>query len=183
MKLETKRLVLRKPRKSDANDLVEGLDNLKVSKWVSSVPYPYKKKDAMWFINDCKKKGNYAFSIELKSERKVVGGIGLHGYKEFDGIAEIGFWVNEKYWRQGIVKEAAIALIDFGFKKLKLRRIVQKAYTRNKASNSVAKKFGYKFEGKERKSVKAKSTGKIHDCNVYSMLKNEWPRNKKRGKK
>jgi [ribosomal protein S5]-alanine N-acetyltransferase len=183
MKLETKRLILRKPRKGDVNDFIEGMNNLKISKWLAKVPYPYKKKDALWFINHCKKKDNYSFNIELKAEKKLIGGIGLHAYDEFNESAEIGFWVNEKYWRQGILSEASMALIDFGFKKLKLNRLVQKAYVGNRASNLVAKKFGYKLEGTERKSAKAKATGKIHDCNVYGMLKNEWPKNKKRLKR
>ncbi|MBU1129062.1 MAG: GNAT family N-acetyltransferase [Nanoarchaeota archaeon] len=76
MKLETKRLILRTPKISDWKDIVEGIGNLKVSKNVSSVPYPYKKKDALDWINKQikeskkKKKKGYSFVIELKSEKK-----------------------------------------------------------------------------------------------------------------
>jgi [ribosomal protein S5]-alanine N-acetyltransferase len=77
MKLETKRLILRKPKERDVNDLIEGLNNLKVSKNISTVPHPYRKKDATWWINHCnekkKKKESYNFEIELKEEKKLVG--------------------------------------------------------------------------------------------------------------
>lgn len=183
MKIETKRLLLRPPTKKDVNDLVEGLNNLNVSKNVSSIPYPYRKKDALWWINHCnekKKKESYIFEIELKEEKKLIGACGLHKYDKFCESIEIGYWINEKYWRKGIVTEAAITVIDFAFKKLKVNRIELGAYKENLASNSVAKKLGFVYEGTTRQSHRAKSDKKIHDLNVYSMLKNEWPKNKKR---
>jgi [ribosomal protein S5]-alanine N-acetyltransferase len=84
MKLETKRLILREWKEKDISDLVEGLNNLEVSKWLATAPYPYTKKDAENWIKFCienAKKGNkrdsYYFAIELKYEKKVIGGVGL----------------------------------------------------------------------------------------------------------
>ncbi len=189
IELRTRNLILRRPRKKDIPDLVEGLNNLKISKWLSKVPHPYKKKDAEWWINDCKekfkKKGkekikSYPFSIELKKEKKLIGAVGLHDIDYFEKNAEIGYWVNENYWRQGIIKEALIKIIDCAFKKLKLNRLTIKAYTKNKASNGVAKKMGFKFEGIERQGARSRATGKFMDGNVYSLLKKEWPKARKK---
>jgi len=184
MKLETKRLILRKPNKKDVNDLVEGLNNLKVSKNISTVPHPYRKKDATWWINHCnekkKKKESYPFEIELKEEKKLVGACGLHAYDKFKESIEIGYWINENYWRKGIITEAAIAVINFAFEKLKINRIELDAYKENVASNAVAKKLGFTYEGTTRQSNKSKAEGKIHDTNIYSILKKEWPKNKRR---
>ena len=186
IKLTTKRLILRKPEKKDIKDLIEGLNNFNVSKHLSKVPHPYKKKDALWWINDCKKKfakkkkENYPFNIELKSEKKLIGGSDLFDVNEFDKSAEIGYWMNEKYWRKGVIKEALIKLIDFAFNKLKLNRLVIKAYPKNKSSNGVAKRLRFKFEGTERKSHRSLSLNKILDANVYSLLRKEWPKIKKR---
>ena len=44
LRLETKRLILREWNKRDVNDLVEGLNNLEVTKWLVRVPHPYTKK-------------------------------------------------------------------------------------------------------------------------------------------
>ncbi len=44
MKLITKRLILRKPKKSDWKDLVEGVGEYDVAKMLLVVPHPYKKK-------------------------------------------------------------------------------------------------------------------------------------------
>jgi len=48
MKLETKRLIIRKVKKKDILDLVEGLNNFEVAKYLANVPYPYTKKDGLW---------------------------------------------------------------------------------------------------------------------------------------
>ena len=40
MILETKRLILREWNLDDVDDLVEGLNNIEVSKWLGFVPYP-----------------------------------------------------------------------------------------------------------------------------------------------
>lgn len=188
MKLITDRLILRTPTMNDISDSVEGLSNLKVSKWLAKVPHPYNAKDAKWWINHCvenskkkkKDKKDFAFNIELKSEHKVIGGCGLHGYDSFNESIEIGYWVNEKYWKQGIITEASSTVIDYAFEKLKVNRISLYAYGKNAGSNAVAKKLGFTYEGCLRKYHKALSTGNIHDANLYSMLKSEWAKNKKR---
>jgi len=189
MRLTTKRLILRKPEKKDIKDLIEGLNNFNVSKYLARVPHPYRKKDALWWINNCKKqfakkdKDSYEFNIELKSEKKLIGGIGIHKVDYFDSTANIGYWMNEKYWKQGIIKEALIKLIDFAYNKLKLNRLVIIAYVGNKASNGVAKRFKFKFEGKEREAHRSLAGKKVYDGNRYGLLKKEWPKIKKRLKK
>lgn len=180
MKLETKRLILRDITKKDIPALIENINNLKVSKWLSLVPYPYKLKDAKWWVDHCKKnlkkkpRESYEFVIELKSEKKQIGGIGLSHVDSFQGTAELGFWLGEKYWKQGYISEAIPKMLDFGFNKLKFRRIWAGAFKGNAASINSQKKFGFRYEGTHRKAVRAKSTGKIHDALYYALLKEKW---------
>ena len=53
--------------------------------------------------------------IELKSEKKVIGAIGIHRINKFSKTGSNGFWINKKYWGKGYITEAAIATIDFAF--------------------------------------------------------------------
>ena len=48
--IETHRLLLRSYQLSDVEDLVDGLNNLEVTKWLAAVPCPYTKRDAIYFI-------------------------------------------------------------------------------------------------------------------------------------
>lgn len=180
MKIETKRLVLRNIKKKDADSLRRNINNLNVSKWLLVVPYPYTKKDALWWINRClekqkeKPRKSYDFHITIKPNSEVVGGAGLSKVDLKQGTAEAGYWLAEKYWRQGYGFEAVSSVINFAFKKLKLRKITIPVFADNKASNGLAKKLGANLEGTLRKQVISKASGKLHDENIYGLLKEEW---------
>ncbi len=164
----------------DAKDLVRHLNNLNISKWLLSVPYPYTIKDAKWWINHCKEKAkekprdSYEFAVELKNQQGIVGGLGITNIKRDQGQAELGYWISQDYWRHGYAKEGITKLINHAFKKLKLRRLTISAFATNPASNGLAKNLGFTQEGSLRKAVVCKATGKIHDENIYGLLKNEW---------
>ena len=183
MKIETARLILRAPRISDCNDIVEGAGEYDVAKHTKNIPYPYSRADAEWFIKDSLKnwgKTGYAFMIELKAERKVIGVMGLRNVNLLNGTASTGSWINKKYWRNGYITEAKIAVNDFAFNTLQLRRLNSTVNTNNKASNATQLKVGYVFEGMQRKAAKSKATGKISDLNMYGMLKGDWVKARKK---
>ena len=50
LKIESERLILRRWNLEDADALVDGLNNINVTKWMSHTPYPYTKQDAIDFI-------------------------------------------------------------------------------------------------------------------------------------
>lgn len=180
MILETKRLILRPPRKEDWKDIMEGAGSMEIASMTAAIPHPYKKKDALWFINHSKekwrkkKKKDYTFCIELKSEKKVIGATGIHKINTVDSKFETGSWINKKYWRKGYILEAKIPILDFGFNKLNLGKAETGAFVENKASQGMSLKIGFKKEGLKRKTIKCVATGKIHDEVVFGMLKNEW---------
>lgn len=186
MKLQTKRLILRQPTMKDLKDIVENINNIKVSGNLLVVPYPYTIKDAKWWVNHCaekqkeKPRKSYEFNIELKSEKRIIGGVGLSHFDKYQGTATLGYWLGEKYWKNGYGTEAAAKIIDFGFNKLKLRRIDVEAYVENAASNALIRKLGFTYEGTLRKAKRSKANGKIHDGNIYGMMKEEWKEAKKR---
>ncbi len=179
MKLETKRLILRDWNKKDINDIIEGLNNYNISKWLVLVPYPYTKKDAEEWISYCKqnakgKNRSYYFAIELKSEKKVIGGIGIDKLNMFHEIGSDGFWINAKYHGQGYGTEALSETIEFAFNKLKLRRLESGVFKGNMPSLKLQKKFGYKIEGLRKKGFRCKADGKLKDEYITALLKEDW---------
>lgn len=183
MKIETKRLIIRDWKEKDIDDLIEGINNLKVSKWLAVVPYPYTRKDAKWWINSCekditmgKKRINYYFAIELKSNNKVIGGIGTHNIDWFNGIGAGGYWINVKYQKKGYGTEALEAVVKFSFDKLKLRRLESGFFKGNPSSFKLQKKFGFKIEGLRRKRFKCRANGKLSDEYITALLKEDWKR-------
>lgn len=183
IRLETKRLILRKPRMSDLNDLVEGMNNLNISKNLVPVPYPYTTKDGEWYLNHTiekwnkKEKEDYTFLIELKSEKKLIGAIGLHKISKQNGTAETGSWINENYWKKGYMTEAKIAANDFAFNELGLRKLFSPIFSTNKASIATQKRMGYVKEGLLKQQIVCRATGQIHDEVIYSLFKETWNKN------
>ena len=179
MKLNTKRLILRPLKDSDAKSIRENIDNLDISKWLLVVPHPYSLKDARQWINENKKKWKkkekigYSFGIELKEEKKFIGGIGLDHVDKRQGIATTGYWIGEKYWRNGYGGEALAAVLNLAFNKLKLRRIEAEVFQGNPSSGKMLEKFGFKKEGLKRESNICKANGKIYDSICYGLLKRE----------
>ncbi len=183
MILKTQRLILRKPKISDWKDVVEGVGDLGVSRYLATAPYPYKKKDALKWLKSSikrwakKEKTSYPFLIELKSEKKVIGGIEIFKYEKQHKICETGSWISKKYWRKGYITEAKIAVNEFAFNKLGVRKMETGVYEENKASNATQKSIGYKYEGTRLKHHITKSTGKVHDELMYGLFKEDWKRN------
>ncbi|MDO8517039.1 MAG: GNAT family protein [Nanoarchaeota archaeon] len=180
MKLETQRLILRDLTMKDARDSLKNLNNLNISQYLLSVSYPYTKKNAEWWVNHCKEqqkikpRTSYEFGIVIKPIKEVVGGIGLTHIDYEQGTAELGYWIAETHWRNGYVSEGVRKLIDYSFNTLKLRRLTIPAFATNKGSNGLAKSLGFTYEGTLRQAAKCKATGKIHDENVYGLLKEDW---------
>lgn len=172
--IETDRLILRQYRLEDADDIVEGLNNLNVSKWLAGAPYPYTKEDALYFINDSLENNLYNFAIELKSENKVIGGTQITNIDKHNGTAGGGIWISEKYWGKGYGTEAFGARIKYAFEDLGLRRLENGYFKENEKSHKMQLRFGYKDEGIRRKRFVSRGSGKIEDEYITGLLKDEW---------
>lgn len=172
--IETERLILRKWAVEDVNDLIEGLNNINVTKWLAGAPFPYLEKDALIFINKSIENNLYNFAIVLKSENKVIGGTQLTNIDLANGTAGGGIWINEKYWGKGYGTEAFGARIKYAFETLGLRRLENGYFKENEKSHKMQLRFGYKDEGIRRKRFISKATGKIEDEYITGLLNEEW---------
>ena len=172
--IETERLILRPFKLTDADDIVEGLNNLNVSKWLAFVPYPYTREDAIKYIEDSINNKLYNFAIVLKSENKVIGSTQLSNISKIHGTAGGGIWINEKYHGNGYGTEAWGARIRYAFNELGLRRLENGYFEGNESSFKMQEKFGYKNEGIRRKKFISMATGKVEDEYITGLLKEEW---------
>ncbi len=163
---------IRKYKAKDEAALVKYANNYNV--WINlrdGFPHPYTRKDARtWvrFANNQRVITNFA----IASEEEVVGGIGLTFQPDVHRIsAEIGYWLGEPFWGQGIATRALKALTGYGFAKFDLERIYAGVFDWNPASARVLEKAGYTFEGRLRKSII--KDGKIIDQLMYAILREE----------
>jgi [ribosomal protein S5]-alanine N-acetyltransferase len=177
MRIETERLIIRDLEDKDRVVLPELIGDLEVSKFLAVVPYPYTQKDADWFVNSCQEESkknpreNYQMGIVLKSTGELVGVVGLTKVNEFNKKGTLGYWLGKKYWRQGIMYEAAQRLVKFAFEELDLQRIDITAFIGNDGSNALIKKLGSTHEGVAKRYHRGKATGEFYDTNSYGLLK------------
>ncbi|MBX2926046.1 MAG: GNAT family N-acetyltransferase [Chitinophagaceae bacterium] len=180
MKLETDRLIIRNWKEKDVDDLIEGLNNFNVSKWLAAVPFPYLKGNAEEWIQYCinneaeNNKNGFEFCIELKSHPKVIGGMSISAINKLNGTSGGGIWISEKFHRKGYGKEAFAEKIRFSFEELGLRKLENGFFDGNESSKLLQEKFGYKIEGKRRKKFFCLADGEFKDEIITGLLKEEW---------
>jgi RimJ/RimL family protein N-acetyltransferase len=180
VKLTNNRLTLRDLQNEDKHALPPLLNDLQVSRYLALVPYPYNKKEAVWFVHKCisesrkRPRIDYELGIELQEGHQLVGVIGLTRVNRWNGRATLGYWLAKKYWRQGVMCEAIQMVLDFAFNKLELQRIDIESAVENIPSNRLIKKLGSHREGTANRYFRSKATGKYHDVHLYSLLRENW---------
>jgi len=176
-RLETDRLILRPYQLSDAPSVAELIGNWEVAKMLSRVPHPYALKDAEDFIarfsDGAVDKDTEVFAIQLKDgPAHAVGAIGLHGEEEDDGEAELGYWIGEPYWRQGLVTEAARAVVAHAFGPMDLIKIYAGHMIENEGSRNVLLKSGFTDFGT--KTLPSKARGHDVECRQLVLKSDAW---------
>ena len=179
--LKGKRIYLKIPTMKDVDGIVKHINDKQVSRFLETVPYPYKQKDAKIFIKErankhLKEKKGYFFSIFLKDNDEIIGGMCLSDISKQHKNAQIGYWIGRKFWRQGYGIEALQLILRFGFKRLKLNKIYVRVHHPNKASAGLLKKAGFREEGLFKKHVRKGKTW--FDEIRFGMLREEYERKK-----
>lgn len=100
-------------------------------------------KDRVDLVNS-KKVGK--FLLFLKDSGAVIGTCGLGAYKlDNQEEMELGYRLRLQYWEKGFATEASRAILNDGFKRLNLKRIVAFAVPQNRPSIRVVEKLGFQY--------------------------------------
>lgn len=178
MEINGKRIILRSWKDEDVEDMVEGLNNINVSRWLAAVPYPYTKKDARDFISKAKQSEQNSkdlmLAIVLKEGNKVIGGTSIQNINKKDGTCTGGIWLNEKYQKNGYGTEAFSVRAEYCFETLGLRRLENGYFANNEKSKKMQEKLGYKNEGIRRKRYLCLATNEYKDECITGLLKEEF---------
>jgi RimJ/RimL family protein N-acetyltransferase len=170
MRIKCDRCVLRRWEPSDLESLVENANNYHIAVNMRDLfPFPYTIEDGRMFIEIVSNENrNCFFAITVNNE--AIGGIGLTLGEDIEKIsAEVGYWLGEKYWGNGITSSALEGILDYGFNELGLERIFAKPLEHNLASRRVLEKNGFKLEGILNRSVI--KSGKIYNQALYASTK------------
>lgn len=170
MKIRFSDYMIRSWKMDDASAIVKYANNKKIWRNLrDAFPHPYALSDAEDFLKKVTAHDpECVFAISTKAE--AIGGIGMvigedvHRY-----AAELGYWLAEPFWNQGIMTQAVKRILEYVFTNLDLYRIYAEPYEGNNASVRVLEKAGFQYEGRLRTSVY--KDGKLLDQLLYAKVK------------
>jgi ribosomal-protein-alanine N-acetyltransferase len=161
------KIELRKQKVSDAKRIFEILNNPNFI-FFNAKPNDINAEKEYLRKSIEKSKNNIEHNYAILLNGKLVGGCGIKINQHRNFIGEIGYFLDEKYWGKGITTHAVKLLEKIGFNELNLTRIEILMDPKNKASEKVAIKNGYKKEGLMKKAIK--NTGKLYDAYLYAKI-------------
>ena len=160
MRLETERLVLRKPEPGDVDDYAEIWADPEVMRFLGGRTLTREEVaggiDRM--LGQWDRHGVGLFSVIRKEDERLVGRVGYLLWDDERWVnamseeledpleMEIGWIVGRPFWNQGYATEAAVACRDHAFGPLGRDRIISLIAAENVASIRVSEKIGERYE-------------------------------------
>jgi ribosomal-protein-alanine N-acetyltransferase len=147
--LETKRLILRPGKISDAqnvyNNWATDNDVVRFMRWNA-----HESVDVtVAWLSDAEKNIGDSESFDwlfvLKEINQPIGSGGMF-YNDKHDMFEIGYCIMKKYWGLGIVTEATSKIIDFAKNSIKATELFACVAKENPASGRVLEKLGFVYK-------------------------------------
>ncbi len=91
--------------------------------------------------------------------------------RHFRGRADVGYWLGKPYWGQGLMAEAAAAVVRFGFEEMRMAKIEADVFVENERGIRLVEKLGFRREANLRKAVWKQ--GRWVDEFVYGIVPGE----------
>ena len=160
---------LREFKHEDEELLVTYLNESSVTKFMSAkVPVPYTKEAAVWWINVGSKIG---IVNAITKDGVLVGSISaMTGDFERQKSAEIGFWIAQPFWGQGITAQALTSFSANLFQTTDIVRLYASVFEGNTASARVLEKCGFKLEAILEKAIykNGELFNELHYARIHS---------------
>jgi len=173
--LTTERLVLRRPRLSDAAAIfAEYAQDLEVTKYLIWRPHR-EIKETVDFLAGCLARWEsgeeLTWGLTRKDGDRVIGMVAcrVRGH-----AGDIGYVLARHYWRRGYATEAVRAVVEWVASVEPVFRVWAVCDTANAASARVLEKVGMSREGVLRRWIMHPNvSSEPRDCFVYSMVRGE----------
>jgi ribosomal-protein-alanine N-acetyltransferase len=171
--IETERLVLRKPRMTDAPAIFSGwAQDQEVTRYLTWRPHQ-RIEQTEEFIQHClsawEHETRFPYMITLKESSETIGMIDprIEGSK-----VGIGYGAARAHWGKGYVPEATRAIIEWAFQQPSIYRVYATTDVENIASRRVLEKVGMQCEGILRKYILHPNISDMpRDSYMYAIIK------------
>ena len=140
-------VLLRPLALSDAAGFAQHANNFEIARRLTDgFPHPYTLEYAQIFISKTMEDTpTQVFVIVVNGE--AVGGIGVHPKSGIERKnMELGYWLAEPFWGQGIITAAIPAIVAYAFRTFDITRIYARPFGTNIGSQRVLEKAGFVLE-------------------------------------
>ncbi len=163
-------VLLSAPTLDDVDQVTDLCQDADVARW-TTIPSPYQRSDAEWFIGEVADRGwadgtAATWGVREPSTRVLCGMVGV----DLAGDAEIGFWMGAPYRGRGWATRAARLACASAFS-LGVDHVRWKAIVGNDASLRVATRVGFRLDGTVRRLVSQR--GQWRDGWIATLLPHE----------
>lgn len=174
MEIISEGIILRPWSIKDAPQLAVIANNKKIfDNLRDGLPFPYTLKDAREWLNLILPENipSRFFAIMLNDE--LAGSIGIVTKTDiYRKNLEIGYFLSERFWGQGIATRAIKAATSYAFKNFDVVRIYAEPFSDNIGSRRALEKSGYRLEAHLKRNVI--KNGIIKDSCIYSVLREDF---------
>jgi ribosomal-protein-serine acetyltransferase len=118
---------------------------------------------------------NSGFQTAIRSDKKIVGVIGMHGVDWRNKSTSLGYWLARDAQGRGIMTRAGAAYIAHSFSDLDLHRVEIRCATENSKSRAIPERLGFVSEGIIREAEWVNGAYVNHV--VYGLLSSDWAKN------
>ena len=139
--IETERLVLRPFVETDWKSLVNYAGDIDVARATGRLPHPYGYADAKnWIATTQASSSDHIYGI-ADHDNHLIGCISLI---TSDEDWEIGYWLGQRFWHQGFMREASEALLLEASHSLAPIRIFASVFKDNPRSHALLKALNFR---------------------------------------
>lgn len=134
---------------SDLPSLVQHANNADIARYlIDAFPHPYTAEDGQGYLEFVASQApGCIFAIDVAGQ--AVGSIALHPQADIHRKnAELGFWLAQPFWDQGIITQAISQVVAHGFRAFDITRIFARPFGTNRASQRVLEKAGFALEAR-----------------------------------
>ena len=176
VKIETDRLILRRFTMEDADVMYRNWASddevTQYLTWPTHADVNVTRGVIEGWIQNYANPDFYHWAVVLKSIGEPIGSLSVVKYEEKTASAAIGWCMGKRWWGQGIMPEAARAVLQYLFTEIGFNRIAAYHDKNNPKSGRVMQKIGMLREGTLR--ANGKNNQGIVDEVYYSILKEEY---------
>ncbi len=162
--------LLRPWKMDDVDNLIKYGSNPNITRFMSDgFSQLFTAEKAKAFIEFANTGNNKLYrTIDIGGE--ASGGIGVMLQPDiYCKNAELGYWLAEPFWGQGIITGAIKQIVEEAFQIFDINRVFAVPFSNNTASHRVLEKAGFKLEARHEKKVF--KNGEFLDEWVYAIIR------------